>query len=108
MFDLVDMIEYIGPSSTQVHYVSYILSFLLQSLSNEQSQFANTSTDKGNNKIIISSLKLSSTNKSGKENKSPLPKASQPHIYICPKCKKEYQHKQSNILKNNTTKMLTK
>ena len=68
---------------------------LLQSLFNEQSQLPNALTDRSNNKITLLSLKSSSTNKSGKQNKSPLSKPSQPHIYICPKCKKEYQHKQS-------------
>ena len=68
---------------------------LLQSLFNEQSQLPNTLTDRSNNKITLLSLKSSSTNKSGKQNKSPLSKPSQSHIYICPKCKKEYQHKQS-------------
>ena len=68
---------------------------LLQSLSNEQSQLPNALTDRSNNKITLSSLKSSSTNKSGKENKSPLPKSSLPHVHICPKCKKQYQHKQS-------------
>ena len=68
---------------------------LLQSLSNEQSQLPNALTDRSNNKITLSSLKSSSTNKSGKENKSPLPKSSLPHAHICPKCKKQYQHKQN-------------
>ena len=68
---------------------------LLQSLSNEQSQLPNALTNRSNNKITLSSLKSSSTNKSGKENKSPLLISSLPHVHICPKCKKEYQHKQS-------------
>ena len=77
---------------------------LLQSLSNEQSQLPNALTNRSNKKITLSSLKSSSTNKSGKENKSSLPKSSQPHVHICPKCKKEYQHKQSlqSILKKTT------
>ena len=82
---------------------------LLQSLSNEQSQLPNTLTDRSNNKITLFSLKSSSTNKSGKENKSPLPKSSLPHINICPKYKKQYQHKQSlHMHIKNTTKMVMK
>ena len=37
---------------------------LLQSLSNEQSQLPNALTDRSNNKVTLSSLKSSSTNKS--------------------------------------------
>ena len=82
---------------------------LLQSLSNEQSQCPNALTDRSNNKITLSSIKSSSTN-TRKENKSPITKSSQPYINICPKCKKEYQHKQRfhKHIKKNTTKMVTK
>ena len=78
-------------TSKQRSQANTTCSSLLQSLSNEQSQFANALTDSNNNKILLSSLK---SNKSGKQNKCPLTKSSQPHIHISPKCKKEYQHTQ--------------